>query len=267
MQQQPGKRVYVADPTTPGFAVPTNKVMTESGTTYVAPIPAGLRAQSVERLLANGNPIMAQNGASVMGGGRQGASNTANTTATNQMGSQSTVTREFQSGASGISYAYVISYENNSGAAVNAVLGDANTIVVESQNISPLPGTVVVGGTWGANSDKIWRLVTGFTPVRVTGVRINFDITSYLTSGTLTAYKTRPDAIDSTDSLQIATWISPTQFQTLIIEPPQPFEVVWDASFALVAGIPDGRTVTFTFYYTSVGDVSLQRQISAPRQY
>jgi hypothetical protein len=183
--------------------------------------------------------------------------------AQNQQGQPSLVRNEFMADAGGVVRTYRIGFANASGGDVTAVLGDGNTIIFESLGLAPLPGGVTISGTWGANSLAIWKLVTSNTPVRIEKIRINFDNTNYPLTGNLTQYKTRPDAIADTSDQNISTWISPDQFQGLIIENPGKLRVLWDASTGYTALIPNGRTVTFTFFYTSVADVHDMRLIGA----
>lgn len=183
--------------------------------------------------------------------------------AQNQMGQPGIVRNEFMADAGGTVRTYRIGFQNASGGDVTAVIGDGNTIIFEALGLAPLPGGVTITGTWGANSLAIWTLVTSNTPVRIEKIRINFDNTNYPQLGSLIQYKTRPDAISDTSNQNISTWLSPDQFQTLIIENPGKLRVLWDASTGYTALIPDGRTVTFTFFYTSVADVHDMRLIGA----
>lgn len=182
----------------------------------------------------------------------------------NQSGTLGLARREFQQGAGGVVRTYQISFTNSSGSQQTAYIGDGNTIAYQANGGSPLPGSVAIGGTWGANSLAIFKLVTSNTPIRVDKIRINFDNANYLANGSLVTYKTRPDAIEDTTNLNLTTWISPDQFQSLIVENPGQLRLVWDATLALAAGLPDGRTVTFTFFYVSVADVHDMRLVGSP---
>lgn len=173
----------------------------------------------------------------------------------NSFGDLGLARKEFM-GEAGTIRTYQVGFTNGSGAAVTAFLGDGNTIAYEATGGVPLPGTVTISGTWGANSLAIFRLVTSLTPVKINKVQFNFDASSFLTSGgALTGYKTRPDNIESTDSYNLATWIQPSDFQSLVIVNPEELRIVFDASYALALTIPNGRTVTATLYYVSVADV------------
>ena len=184
------------------------------------------------------------------------------TPAENQIGALENVRKEFMQGAGSTVRTYQIGFTNGSGADVTAYIGDGNTIAYEANSGTPLPGTVTITGTWGANSLAIWKLTTSHTPVRVDKIRLNFDATTYLNTAQLTGIKTRPDAIVTTDNYNLSTWISPNQFQSLIIENPTDLRILWDASFALSTLIPNGRSVTFTLYYVSVADTHLMRRVN-----
>lgn len=211
----------------------------------------------VAKVRAGGYPLMSIN-ASAPGSGDLSSISPAE----DQLGQAGLARREYMSDGGATVRTYRISFDNGSGAEQTAVIGDGNTIVFENLGVAALPGTVTIGGTWGASSLAIWKLVTSNTPVRVDKVRINFDTTSYLTTANLIGYKTRPDAIVSTDDFNINSWVSPDQYQSLIIENPDPLRIVWDASFGMSALLPAGRSVTFTFYYTSVADVHNMRRVA-----
>lgn len=244
-QQNDPRRVY--QDLGNGMATATNKVFYPGvGTVDCACGPRTVRQMPVSQVARQGFVLVpASNGAN---GGTISE-------AENQSGTQSQmVRREFMEGAGAVR-TYQIGFLNNSGGAVTAYIGDGNTIAYEATGGTRLPGTVTISGTWGANSLAIWRLVTSNTPVKVNKVRINFDATSFLTSAQLITYKTRPDAVENTDNLNLSTWVSPDQFQSLIVENPTELRLVWDASLALAFTVPDGRTATLTFYYVSVADV------------
>ncbi len=214
--------------------------------------PQTTRQMTVQQAQASGFVVLpAMQGA---------AGNGTITSAENQYGTNTTTVRkEYMEGA-GMVRTYQIGFTNGSGGDVTAYIGDANTIAYTANGGTPLPGTVTISGTWGADSLGIWRLVTQNTPVKVNKIRINFDATSFLTSAQLITYKTRPDAIENTDNLNLSTWVSPDQFQSLIVENPTELRLVWDASLALAFLIPNGRTATLTLYYVSVADVHLMRR-------
>lgn len=214
--------------------------------------PQTTRQMTVQQAQASGFVVLpAMQGA---------AGNGTITSAENQYGTNTTTVRkEYMEGA-GMVRTYQIGFTNGSGGDVTAYIGDANTIAYTANGGERLPGTVTISGTWGADSLGIWRLVTQNTPVKVNKIRINFDATSFLTSAQLITYKTRPDAIENTDNLNLSTWVSPDQFQSLIVENPTELRLVWDASLALAFLIPNGRTATLTLYYVSVADVHLMRR-------
>ena len=181
--------------------------------------------------------------------------------AESQAGSLGLARREFMSGAGNVR-TYRVGFVNGSGAAFDAYIGDGNTVAYQANSGTPIPGGVTITGTWGAQSFAMWRMITSHTPVRVSKIRINFDATTYPTTGALVGYKTRPDALADTDDYNLSTWISPDQFQSLIVDNPGELRIVWDASYALRATIPASRTVTFTFFYVSVNDVHDMRKVN-----
>lgn len=180
-------------------------------------------------------------------------------------GAQGLFRNQYTGAANGTVRTYSIGFLNGSGGDVTAFMGDGNTIAYQSQGGTPLPGTVTISGTWGAESFAIWRLVTCATPVYVDKIRIAFDANSYLSAGQLNLYKTLPDTVFSTQNLNINIWLSTDQYQPLIVENPSALKLTWDASIALAALLPAGRTVTFTFFYVSVGDVHGMRLVAPGR--
>ena len=216
---------------------------------------AGGRRVPISQVRAQGLPVVSNQNPSGM---------TSINATENQSGQMGLARREFQAGAGGVVRTYQISFTNSSGADQTAYIGDGNTIAYQANGGTPLPGTVAIGGTWGANSLAIFKLVTSNTPIRVDKIRINFDSANYLATGSLVTYKTRPDAVEDTTNLNLTTWISPDQFQSLIVENPGQLRFVWDATLALAALLPNGRTVTFTFYYVSVADVHDMRIVGTP---
>lgn len=206
-----------------------------------------MRQMSIAQAQANGFPVLP------FAGSNSGTDGGSIKVAENQIGQPGLVRTEFMEGAGNVR-TYRIGFTNGAATGQTAYIGDGNTVAYEANGGTPLSGLCVISGTWGVNSLNIWKLVTANTPVKVDKIRINFDSAAYLTSASLVGYKTRPDAISDTDDYNLSTWVSPDQFQSLIVENPSPLRIVWDATYALAAVLPAGRTVTFTFYYVSVAD-------------